>query len=150
MIYRVHLAWAGSELTTLVVIGTDCTGSYKSNYHTITGCHYLCKTMKLYQLTNNKDICRVQHGATSASRQRLTPASVLLKPSMLFVIVLQVLTIMQKNKKIDSTIQESRLLVPSDFDRKNKESWQLGNVFRVICYEFAGPGCFARVLKYIS
>ena len=26
----------GFELSTLVVIGTDCTGSYKSNYHTIT------------------------------------------------------------------------------------------------------------------
>ena len=26
----------GFELTNLVVIGTDCTGSYKSNYHTIT------------------------------------------------------------------------------------------------------------------
>jgi len=25
----------GFELTTLVVIGTDCTGSCKSNYHTI-------------------------------------------------------------------------------------------------------------------
>jgi hypothetical protein len=28
--------WAIFELTTLVVIGTDCIGSYKSNYHTIT------------------------------------------------------------------------------------------------------------------
>ena len=28
--------WAGLELTTFVVIGTDCIGSYKSNYHTIT------------------------------------------------------------------------------------------------------------------
>ena len=28
--------WAGFELTTLVVIGTDCIGSCKSNYHTIT------------------------------------------------------------------------------------------------------------------
>jgi len=28
--------WAGVELTTLVVIGTDCTGSCKSNYHTTT------------------------------------------------------------------------------------------------------------------
>ena len=36
MLYRVHLAWAGFELTTLLVIGTDCIGSYKSNYHTIT------------------------------------------------------------------------------------------------------------------
>ena len=26
----------GFELTTLVVIGTDCTSSCKSNYHTIT------------------------------------------------------------------------------------------------------------------
>ena len=36
MLYRVHLAWAGFEFTTFVVIGTDCMGSYKSNYHTIT------------------------------------------------------------------------------------------------------------------
>ena len=28
--------WTGFELTTLVVIGTDCTGSCKSNYHAIT------------------------------------------------------------------------------------------------------------------
>ena len=28
--------WVGFELTTLMVIGTDCTGSYKSNYHTTT------------------------------------------------------------------------------------------------------------------
>jgi hypothetical protein len=35
MLYRAHLAWAGFELTTLVIIGTDCIGSYKSNYHTI-------------------------------------------------------------------------------------------------------------------
>ena len=28
--------WAGFELTSLVVMGTDCTGSCKSNYHTIT------------------------------------------------------------------------------------------------------------------
>jgi hypothetical protein len=27
--------WSGFELTTSVVIGTDCLGSYKSNYHTI-------------------------------------------------------------------------------------------------------------------
>jgi hypothetical protein len=29
-------SWAGFELTTLVVIGTDCTGSCKSNYYMIT------------------------------------------------------------------------------------------------------------------
>jgi len=36
MLYRIHLVWAGFELATLVVIGTGCIGSYKSNYHTIT------------------------------------------------------------------------------------------------------------------
>ena len=36
MLYRDHLAWAGIELTTLVVIGTNCIGNYKSNHHTIT------------------------------------------------------------------------------------------------------------------
>ena len=35
MLYPVHLAWVGFELTTLVLIGTDCIGSYTSNYHTI-------------------------------------------------------------------------------------------------------------------
>jgi len=29
MLYQVHIAWAGFELTTLMVIGTDCTGSCK-------------------------------------------------------------------------------------------------------------------------
>ena len=36
ILYRVHLIRAKFELTTLVVIGNDCLGSYKSNYHTIT------------------------------------------------------------------------------------------------------------------
>jgi len=38
LLYLVHFAWTGFELTTLVVIGTDCTGSYKFNhqYHMIT------------------------------------------------------------------------------------------------------------------
>jgi len=34
MLYSAHLVWARFELTTLVVIGTDCTGSCKSNYYT--------------------------------------------------------------------------------------------------------------------
>ena len=36
MLYRVHLARAGFEITTLVMIGTDCIGNCQSNYHTIT------------------------------------------------------------------------------------------------------------------
>jgi hypothetical protein len=35
MLYQVHLAWMEFELTTLLVIGIDYIGSYKSNYHTI-------------------------------------------------------------------------------------------------------------------
>jgi hypothetical protein len=36
MLYQVHLTMKRFEYTTLVVIGTDCTGNCKSNYHTIT------------------------------------------------------------------------------------------------------------------
>ena len=36
MLYRVHLLRTGFKLTTLVVTGTDCTSSCKSNYHMIT------------------------------------------------------------------------------------------------------------------
>ena len=36
MLHQVHLACAGFELATLVVICTDCIGSCKSNYHTTT------------------------------------------------------------------------------------------------------------------
>ena len=43
MLYRIHFAWAVFELPTVVVIGTDCIGSYKSNYHTITTVTTLAK-----------------------------------------------------------------------------------------------------------
>ena len=36
MLYSVYLAWAGFDLTKLVVIDTDYIGSCKSNYNTIT------------------------------------------------------------------------------------------------------------------
>jgi len=36
MLFRAHLACAGFDLTTLVVIGTGCIGSLKSNYRMIT------------------------------------------------------------------------------------------------------------------
>jgi hypothetical protein len=36
LLYRVHLTWPGFELTNLAVMGTECIGSYKFNYHTIT------------------------------------------------------------------------------------------------------------------
>ena len=48
MLYWVHLAWAGFELTMLVVIGTDCIDSCKSNYHTI-----MAKTTPIYGQSQN-------------------------------------------------------------------------------------------------
>jgi len=36
ILYRVHIAWAWFELTTVVLIDTDYIDSCKSNYHTIT------------------------------------------------------------------------------------------------------------------
>ena len=36
MLHNEHLIWVGFVLTILVVICTDCIGSYKSNYHAIT------------------------------------------------------------------------------------------------------------------
>ena len=36
ILYRVHHTRVGFELTVSVVIGTDCIGSCKSNYHMIT------------------------------------------------------------------------------------------------------------------
>ena len=36
MLHGIHLAWAGFELTMLVVIDTDYKGSCESNCHTIT------------------------------------------------------------------------------------------------------------------
>jgi hypothetical protein len=43
-----------------------------------------------------------------------------------------------------------RLLVPLDFDRKNKESFQLCNVIRVIGYGFAGPSNLASVIECVD
>ena len=55
MLYPVHLAMNEVEHTTLVVIGSDCIGSCKSNYHTITATtapQYLL-TLKCIQLHQN-------------------------------------------------------------------------------------------------
>jgi hypothetical protein len=53
MFYRVHLALAGFELTTLVVIGTDCIGiNCTSNYHTITGTtiYLVVRNMQVFKI----------------------------------------------------------------------------------------------------
>ena len=55
MLYRVHLAWARFELTTLVVMGTDCICSCKSIYHTITTAPDDDKTINLLANNNPQD-----------------------------------------------------------------------------------------------
>jgi hypothetical protein len=56
MLYQVHLTSAVFELTTLVVIGTDCIGSYKFNYHTVTTTLWLLFNTKwaIYQPYHGK------------------------------------------------------------------------------------------------
>jgi hypothetical protein len=72
MLYRVHLTWVGFELTTLVVMGSDCTSSYKSNYHTITTfpmfffskcSNHICSwiLVKFFLLHNLSDIWSIDH-----------------------------------------------------------------------------------------
>jgi hypothetical protein len=61
MLYRVHLAWAGFDLTTLVVIGTDCIYSYKSNYHDHDGTRYI----NARWIIHVKDECPVDGGLHS-------------------------------------------------------------------------------------
>ena len=52
MLYRVHIAWVGFELTMLVVIGTDCIGSHQSNYHTIMTMTVLLSMMATFSKHN--------------------------------------------------------------------------------------------------
>jgi hypothetical protein len=67
----------GFELTTLVVIGTDCTGNYKTNYHTITTapCEvrkiWHCITLFLFVCSITKDIFRGQQRPSKNEADRL-------------------------------------------------------------------------------
>jgi hypothetical protein len=52
--WSVHLVWKGFELTTLVVIGTECIGSYKSNHHTIMATTAPSWCLHLRSMNNTK------------------------------------------------------------------------------------------------
>jgi hypothetical protein len=57
MLYQEHLVWGRFELTTLVMIGTDYTGSYKSNYHTImTAPTYFYKGIKPFMINYKNQV----------------------------------------------------------------------------------------------
>ena len=55
MLHRVHITLVVFELTALVVIGTDCTCSCKSNYHTLT----TTTALKVICLPIFEEICRL-------------------------------------------------------------------------------------------
>ena len=70
MLHRVYLARVGFEHITLVVIGPDCIGSCKSNYHTTStapnrnwyfvGDNYIMKKQKIFdQVMNFLTKCRI-------------------------------------------------------------------------------------------
>ena len=66
MLYPLQLTWVEFELATSVVIGTDCIGSYKSNYHmtTITTaplsicCYFIIQHKQVWKDTPKK-ICQI-------------------------------------------------------------------------------------------
>jgi hypothetical protein len=80
MLYGVHLAGARFELTKLVVIGTDCIGSCKSNYHMITTTTALnkiiddCKSHRSFNTMDNirYQSCKVGYGVLENSIHLLT------------------------------------------------------------------------------
>jgi molybdopterin/thiamine biosynthesis adenylyltransferase len=57
ILYLVYLAMNRFELTTSVVIGTDCNGSCKSNYHTITAMTASTET----KTRSYRENCNTQH-----------------------------------------------------------------------------------------
>ena len=79
MLYRVHLDWTRLELTTLVVIDTDCTGSGKSNctsttmryrpsYKTYFD-HAIKTTIDCIQFLNDPSLCVMWYNNSYRSRQ---------------------------------------------------------------------------------
>ena len=68
VLYRVYLALAGFELATIVVMRTDCIGSYKSNYHTITTCDKSTMTKRKRTSNNHQNTTRkCKYGITQTA-----------------------------------------------------------------------------------
>ena len=60
MLYWVHLTSVGFKLTTLVMIGTDCIGSFESDKHTITTMtapYFLVQTVPITTCSCEFDFC---------------------------------------------------------------------------------------------
>ena len=61
MLYGVHLASAAFKVTMLVLIGNDCIGSIKSNYHTITTrtirVQYKTSILSYMKYINGRETC---------------------------------------------------------------------------------------------
>ena len=74
MLYQVHPARMGFELTTLMAIGTDCIHSCKSNYHTIM------TTMVPHQLQVNLETAKKNKKQTT--RKHISIVILLLHTSL--------------------------------------------------------------------
>jgi hypothetical protein len=57
LLHGVHPTWMGFELTTLVVIDTDCICSRKSNYHTIT----TVDSKHIINIIENTNVDKIYH-----------------------------------------------------------------------------------------
>jgi hypothetical protein len=68
MLYRVHLAWERFEVTTLVVIGANCIGIYKSNYRPVAS-HW----QTLSELTTLVLLCTDCTGSCKSNYYVITP-----------------------------------------------------------------------------
>ena len=64
--------WTGFELTTLVVIGTDCIGSCKSNYHTITATTAPIDRCRFLQQHMCKNTCIVRYSVILQHMRKTT------------------------------------------------------------------------------
>ena len=75
MLYRVHLVMKGFELTITVVIGSDCTGSCKSNYQPYDHDHN-CPDMvyKIYAWLFNNNVIFTKKEGSSPSYMYVTLA----------------------------------------------------------------------------
>ena len=67
MLYSVNLARAGLKPLTLVVIGTDCIGSYKSNDYTITSTMAPCNYQRKLTTKNIFDILVIEETDSPAA-----------------------------------------------------------------------------------
>ena len=66
MLYRVHLAREGFEMTTLVMIGTGCISNCKSDYHMVTTTTVLPIMYIVHSRHSDMDVRSIQYAGSSS------------------------------------------------------------------------------------